>query len=583
MAKVCPSMHVAKITKRANGKIYTSFLIRRSFREDGKVKHETIANISNLPPEVIDLIKAALQGQISGDGIWEVERNIPHGHVALVLGILRDIGLDKMIASTNCREKDIILALIASRIINPCSKLAVARSLREETATNSLGMELSLSTDLKDSEIYQSLDWLLARQNRIENKLARKHLEDGTLILYDLSSSYYTGEVDGLVQYGHSRDQKKGLPQIVYGLLCNRKGVPVSIEVFDGNTADPATLSNQIEKIRKRFKLDRVVLVGDRGMITSKRIDEELRSVKGLDWISALRNDAIKKLAEAEAFDVSLFDELALAEITSPDFPGERLVVCRNPLLAEKRARSREKLLEKTEAQLQKVVDATTRAKRKLKGQDKIGIRVGRVLEKCGMGKHFTTDIKETGFSFHRNQKKIDEEAALDGIYIIRTSLDEATMSAEETVFAYKNLSMVELAFRYLKQLDLNIRPIRHRLDDRIKSHVFLCMLAFYVEWHMRERLQGVLFEDEYREEVENQRESVVAPAPRSQQAKDKETTKRTQDDWPVHSLRTLLEDMGTLCQNKVRVGPEGTGTFTARTQPTAFQAQVFKLANVQL
>ena len=364
-------MHVAKITKKANGKIYTSYLIRRSYREDGKVKHETIANISNLPPEVIDLIKAALQGQISGDGIWEVERNIPHGHVALVLGILRDIGLDKMIASTNCREKDIILALIASRIINPCSKLAVARSLREETATNSLGMELSLSTDLKDSEIYQSLDWLLARQNRIENKLARKHLEDGTLILYDLSSSYYTGEVGGLVQYGHSRDQKKGLPQIVYGLLCNRKGVPVSIEVFDGNTADPATLSNQIEKIRKRFKLDRVVLVGDRGMITSKRIDEELQSVEGLDWISALRNDAIKKLADAEAFDVSLFDELALAEITSPDFPGERLVVCRNPLLAEKRARSREKLLEKTEAQLQKVVDATTRAKRKLKGQDK--------------------------------------------------------------------------------------------------------------------------------------------------------------------------------------------------------------------
>lgn len=579
------AVHVAKIEKKYKGKVYTTHLLRRSYREDGKVKHETLGNISHLPPDLIETIRGRLSGELPPEGPWEIERNIPHGHVALVLGVLRDIGLDSIIGSKPCRERDLCIAMIVSRIINPGSKLACSRSLKPETATNSISRELDLG-DLKDNELYEALDWLYSRQNRIENKLAKMHLQNGTLLLYDLSGSYYTGEVSGIVQFGHNRDQKKGHPQIVYGLLCNKEGCPISIEVFAGNTADPNTVKNQIKKVRDRFGLTHVVMVGDRGMLTSKRIDEEMRGVEGLDWISALRNDAIKKLAEQEVFSPSLFDETDLAEVTSPDFPDERLIICRNPLLASRRAHTRAALLEKTESELQKVVTATNREKRALRGKDKIGLRVGRTLEKCGMSKHFTIDIKETSFTFERNEEKIEAEAKLDGIYIVRTSLDEKTMAAPETVLAYKNLARVERAFRSMKQIDLKVRPIYHRLDDRIKAHVFLCMLAYYLEWNIRQRIKPVLFEDEDRETVESERDSVVAPAPRSMKATAKESTKRNEDGWPVHSFQTLLTDLGTLCLNEVKVesgSPDSAGSFVVKTQPTAFQAHVLNLTGIEM
>lgn len=573
--------HVATIKRRYKDKVYVTTLLRRSYREDGKVKHETLGNLSHLPDDLIEVIRGRLAGDVSPQGPWEVRRNIPHGHVALVLGVLRDIGLDSLISSKPCRELDLCLAMIVARIVSPGSKLACTRSLNSETASHSIGFDLGLG-EVGDSELYGALDWLLKRQNRIENKIAKHHLEDGILLLYDLSGSYYTGEVGGVIQYGYSRDQKKGHPQVVYGLLCNAQGCPISIEVFSGNTSDAKTLGNQIDKVRDRFGISKVVMAGDRGMITSKRIDEEMRGVDGLDWISALRNDAVKKLVAEGGFEPSLFDEKDLGEIISEDYPGERLIVCRNPLLAARRRHTREALLEKTECALEDIAAATKRKSRALKGMGKIGIRVGRTLQKKGMGKHFVTTITDTGFTYKRNEEKIEAEAALDGIYIVRTSLGSETMKAGEVVFAYKNLSKVERGFRCMKSIDLKVRPIHHRLDDRIKAHIFMCMLAYYVEWHLRSRIKPVLFEDEDREAVECERPSVVAPAPRSAAARAKEKTKRTADDWPVHSFQTLLQDMGTLCHNEV--GVEGSEeTFMMKTKPTKFQSHVLTLAGISL
>ncbi len=385
-----------------------------------------------------------------------------------------------------------------------------------------------------------------------------------------------------MVDFGHCRDGKSGVPQIVYGLLCDAEGCPVSIEVFRGNTADPNTLASQVAKVRGRFGIQRVVFVGDRGMITSKRIDEELREVDGLDWISALRNDAIKKLAGAGAIEPSLFDEKNLAEITSPDFPGERLIVCRNPLLAAERARKRRELLEVTEEKLEQLAAATRRPKRALRGKDKIGVRLGRILGKSKMGKHFIVEIEEERFSYRRAEDKIAAEAALDGIYVIRTSVDEEQLGSEDTVRAYKDLAKVERAFRSLKTVDLKVCPIYHWLDDRIRAHVFLCMLAYYLEWHLRQKLAPVLFEDEQREEAEAQRASVVDPAPRSQAAQGKDANKRTKDGWPVHSFQTLLKDLGTLARNLVRVpGAESSELMSVTTNSTDFQRHVLELAGV--
>jgi transposase len=497
-----------------------------------------------------------------------------------VLGTLRHLGLEEVIASRPSRERDLAVAMVVSRIVSPCSKLATIRGLREETATSSLGLELGVG-DLQDREVYETMDWVLERQHRIETKLAKRHLEDGTLILYDVSSSYYTGRRSELVQWGHDRDGSKGFPQIVYGLLCNGKGCPVAIEVFPGNTVDSQTLTAQVTKIRKRFGVRRVVLVGDRGMVTSRRIDEDLRGVDGLDWITALRADSIQKLASQGAIQGSLFDERDLAEITSPDYPGERLIVCRNPFLAEDRARKREELLRSTEKRLDEIVAATRRAKRPLRGKDAIGLRVGKVINQFKVGKHFLLEITEEGFSYRRDELRIAEEKALDGIYVIRTSVDANTFSSEDTVRAYKDLSKVERAFRSIKTIDLKVRPIHHWLDDRIRCHVFLCMLAYYVEWHMRQKLAPVLFDDHEKEEAEASRESIVAPAPRSEVAQSKDLTKRTADGYPVHSFRTLLQDLGTLSKHRVRVagtlGPE----FHVFTQPTHLQQHALELLDV--
>jgi len=554
MAKRHGSIHVATTKRRYKGKVYTTHLLRRSYRQDGKVKHQTLGNLSHLPEDMIELIRRRLRGEpVGGPEQWAKARTYPHGHVAAVLGTLRSIGLEQMLGSRRCRQRDLVVAMIASRILHPGSKLANARALADQTAQSSLALELQLD-GVDTDELYQAMDWLLARQNRIENKLAKAHLQDGTLMLYDVSSSYYTGRCSDLVQYGHNRDGKKGYPQIIYGLLCSRDGCPIAIEVFPGNTGDPKTLDSQIRKLRKRFGIQRVVMVGDRGMITSRRIDDQMRDVEGLDWISALRADQLKKLAAQGTIDTSLFDEQDLAEVQSEDFPGERLILCRNPALAHQRAQTRQALLEATEAKLEQIAQATKRTRRPLRGKDKIAVRVGRVLGQSKVAKHFQYQISEDSFCYQRRQDKIDQEAALDGLYVIRTSVQSEDLSDHQAVSAYKDLAKVERAFRSMKTVDLKVRPIHHWLEDRIRAHVFICMLAYYVEWHMRQKLAPMLFDDHDREAAEAQRPSPVAPAPRSDAAKAKDATQQTADGEPVLSFQDLLAHLATLTKDRLRL-----------------------------
>ena len=585
MARRAGGVHVATTTRVYKGRVYQTHLLRRTFREDGKVKHQTLGNLSHLPPDLIETIRRRLRGEGSEESRpWQIVRSFPHGHVLAVLGTLRSVGLESILASRSSRESSLVVAMIVARILQPASKLATARSLQEETATTSLGLELGLGQDrIDEQELYGALDWLLERQTRIENKLAGKHLSEGTLVLYDVTSSYYTGHRPGLVQFGYNRDGKRGFPQIVYGLLCNAEGCPIAIEVFAGNTSDPKTLGAQVRKVQDRFGVQRVVFVGDRGMITSRRIDEELRGVDGLDWITALRADTIRLLAEQGVIERSLFDERDLAEVVSPDFPDERLIVCRNPLLAAERARKRDELLAATERALDEIVIATKRAKSPLSGQAKIGLRIGRVLNRHKVGKHFELVISDNGFSYERKKDQIAAEAELDGIYVIRTSVKAENLTSEDTVRAYKDLSTVERAFRCMKTVDLKVRPIFHWLDDRIRAHVFLCMLAYYVEWHMREKLASLLFDDHEREAAEATRTSVVQPAPRSQTARAKDRTKETADGLPVHSFRTLMADLGTLAKNRVRMGGESSSEFYELTQPTAVQQRALDLLSVSL
>jgi len=573
------SLHVATTTRRYKDKVYQTHLLRRSYREDGKVKHETVGNISHLPPDLIETIRKRLRsdGPALESAGFQILRTLPHGHVAAVLSTLRDIGLDSTIASRWSEERTLVVAMIVARVLAPCSKLATTRGLKDETATTSLGLELELELD-SERDLYEAMDWLVERQERIENKLAKKHLGDGSLILYDVSSSFYTGTHCSLAKFGHNRDGKNGYPQIVYGLLCNAEGCPVAIEVFEGNTSDPTTLKSQVEKIRGRFRIDRVILVGDRGMITSKRIKETLRGVEGLDWITALRADSIKKLVEQGSIQPSLFDDRDLMEIQSPDYPGERLVVCRNPFLAEDRTQKRQALLKSTEKKLDEIVAATKRPKRPLQGKDKIALRIGKVINHYKVGKHFILEIGEDSFSYRHDEEKIAAEAALDGLYVIRTSVAQDVFDSESTVRAYKDLSKVERAFRSLKTVDLKVRPIFHWLEDRVRAHVFLCMLAYYVEWHMRRKLEPILFDDDDKEYAESLRSSIVAPAERSPRAKRKDRTKRTEEDLPVHSFRTLLADLGTLAKNLVRSPGEPSSEFYVTTRPTDLQCRAFEL-----
>jgi transposase len=560
-------------------------LLRESYRQAGKVKKRTVANLSQWPEHLVGGLRGLLQGGVVVGKLeesFDIVRSLPHGHVEAVLGSLRKIGLEGIIGEKGCREHALSVAMIVARLMDPRSKLATARGLGEETLFSSLGEALGVESADED-ELYGAMDWLLARQERIEKRLAARHLHEGSLVLYDVTSSYFEGRTCPLARLGHPRDGKKGKLQIVFGLLCNAEGCPVAVEVFPGNTGDPSTLQSQVAKVRERFGLDRVIWVGDRGLITEARIRKDLKAVEGLDWITALRSTQIRKLVDGGALQLSLFDQQDLCEIHAPAYPGERLVVCRNPLLAAQRTRKRQELLAATEAELQKIVEATTRPRRPLRGKTKIALKVGRVINRFKVAKHFHVAIHDEGFSFERKERSITREAAIDGIYVIRTSLPAEALSAPGVVQAYKQLSVVERAFRSYKSIDLKVRPIHHRLEARVRAHVFLCMLAYYVEWHMRRDLAPLLFDDEDPQGAEAQRSSVVAPAQRSPSALAKARKKRTADHFPVHSFQTLLQDLATICRNRVQPRLPGAPTFDKLTIATPLQERAFELLHVRL
>lgn len=577
MARRGGAVHVATTTRIYGGRVYKSHLLRRTFREGSKVRHETVGNLSHLPDPVIELIRKALRGEIlvAAGEMFAIERSLPHGHVAAVLGTLRKLGLDRMLGSP-CRELDLTVAMIVARVLDPRSKLATARGLDE---TSSLGQVLSLGKADED-ELYAAMDWLAGRQARVEARLAKAHLSGGALVLYDLTSVYFEGRSCPLAHMGYSRDGRSDRPQIELGLMTDAEGRPVAVEVFAGNMGDPTTLRVQVEKLQGRFGLQRVILVGDRGMITEARIREELQP-HGLAWITSLRAPAIRKLVESGSLQMSLFDQRDLGEITAPAYPDERLIVCRNPLLAEERARKRQELLAATESELAAIVAATQRERAPLRGKDKIGVRVGKVLQRFKVGKHFRTEIGEQSFRYARDEQLIAAEAALDGIYVLRTNVPKHELDTEPTVEAYKSLSLVERAFRSFKTVDLKVRPIHHHLETRVRAHVFLCMLAYYVEWHMRERLAPLLFDDEDPAAGKRRRSSVIAPAQRSVSAEDKASHKTTADGLPVHSFRTLLAALGTLCLNRVLPKVDNPVPFDQYTLPTPLQRRALDLLQV--
>ncbi len=559
-------------------------LLRESYREDGKVKNRTLANLSHWPRHKVEALKAVLRGAsinaVPLSEAFDVVRSLPQGNVAATLGTLRRLDLDTILASRRSRQRDLCIAMIVARLLFPRSKLALARALDEQTASSSLAEVLGFS-NVDEDDLYEAMDWLLARQGRIEIALAKRHLADGTLVLYDVSSTYFEGRRCPLARIGHSRDGRFDRPQIVFGLLTDAQGCPVATEVFDGNTGDPSTVLSQVTKLRERFSLERVVLVGDRGMITSARIEQDLKGAPGLEWITALRGPAIRKLVDTGVLDVSLFDERDLAEISSPDYPGERLIVCRNPLLASERKRKREELLRATEEELDRIAAATQRSRNPLRGKDRIGLRVGRVLGRFKVGKHFKLTISEERFSYQRNSTTIAEEAALDGIYVIRTSVSTQTLSPEDTVLSYKCLAQVERAFRSIKTVDLKLRPIHHHLADRVRAHVLICMLAYYVEWHMRRALAPMLFDDDDKAAAARQRPSPVAKAQRSTRAEGKARTKLTTEGAPVHSFQTLLADLATVVKNRLQPKDGSGAAFDMITTPTRLQQRAFDLLGV--
>jgi hypothetical protein len=572
-------MYVVRVPNRGSP---PAILLRESYREAGKVKNRTLANLSSWPEAKVDALARVLKGApppAAGlDGAFEITRSLPHGHVAAVLGTARRPGLDELIDPVPSRQRDLVTAMAVAQVIAPDSQLAIARGLREETAATSLGEALQLGSCDED-DLYEAMDYLAARQEQIQDALAARHLAGGTLVLYDVSSAAFEGRTCPLGAIGHPKDGVRGRLQIVYGLLTSKDGVPVAIEVFKGNTGDPATVAAQVTRVKDRFGISRVVLVGDRGMLTAARLREDLRPAK-LDWITALRGPQVKKLARDGDLQLSLFDVQDLAEITSPDFPGERLIACMNPFLEAERARKRESLLAATEADLAKIAAACTRARRPLRGQDKIAVRADRVLNRRKVAKHFITDIGEDHFSYHRNQDSITAEAALDGIYVLRTSVTPTDLEPGEVVSSYKALAQVERAFRAFNT-DLDIRPIRHHTEDRVRAHVFLRMLSYYITWHMHARLAPVLFTDDDKPAASAARPSPVAPAARSPRALAKAATKQTPGDLPVHSFATLLTDLGTICLNTIAPADPALPGFRLVTTPTALQRQAFDLLGV--
>ena len=575
------AMYIEKVPNRNSP---PAVLLRESYREGEQVKKRTLANLSKLPDDIIDNLKLALKGATLSmtEGIpahFEVIRSLPHGHVMAILETIKKLGLDKIISEKSSRIRNVVVAMIVARIINPKSKLATARGFNSETCSQSLGQLLDLEKADED-ELYNALDWLLEKQDKIEKHLALKHLESGTLVLYDVTSTYLEGNGCELGKYGDNRDKKKGKTQIVFGLLCSAKGCPIAVEVFEGNTSDGATLSGQIEKVRKGWGIENVVWVSDRGILTNSKINELVKPIEGLDYITGLTKPQIRKLAEVEVIQLGLFDQVNLVEFESEDYPDERLIACRNPFIAQKNQLQREALLEAVEKELDLIVQATQREKRALKGQDKIALRVGKILNQFKVNKYYNLEITEEGFSYQRKRELIAQETALDGVYVLRTSLESTLMDAATTVKAYKSLSQVEEAFRCYKSIDLKVRPIYHYKGDRVKAHIFLCMLAYYVEWHLKQSLAPLLFEDE---EIDDSSLNVIK-ASRSESAQSKERKKRNQENLPVHSFRTLLEDLGTICLNTVECTiREGSYRFSKITRPTQLQQKALDLLGVSL
>jgi hypothetical protein len=574
-------VHVAKIKRTHKGNEYFTYLLRRTCREGGKVKHETLGNISHLGPELIDIVQRSYKGEVfvpAGESV-EIARSLPHGHIAAIVGAMRKLGLDRLLSKKRSRDQDLALAMIVLRILNPGSKLATSRGMADQTVLTTLTDILNVESP-HVNELYRALDWLGSRQESIEDELAKRHFSEGSLVLYDVTSVYFEGCKCPPARRGYNLDKKKGKLQVVVGLLCNQKGCPAAVEVFVGNTGDPTTLASQIEKVRTRFGLNKVIIVGDRGMITETRLTKDIRIHDGLDWITCLRAPTIKALAKSGELQLSLFDERDLAEITHPDFPGERLIACRNPYLAAQRARTREELLQATEEKLAAVTNATTRPKRRLKGKDKIALRVGKILDKFKVTKHFVIDIMEDSFTYRRNAEGIREESALDGIYILRTSVVADILSSEDTVRAYKGLSSAKRAFRSLKTADLQIRPVYHYKSDRVQGHVLLGMLAYYVEWRMRQVLAPILFDDDDPKGAQKARTSVIAPAARSEAARRKLAARKTEDGLPVHSFKTLMDDLATVTRNTVRFPGVEQPVYIYAT-PTPVQRRAFDLLGV--
>jgi transposase len=568
-------MYIATVPNRNSP---PAILLREGWREGNKTRQRTLANLSDWPAEKIETFRRLLRDEtlVSPQDLLATEKSLPHGHVQAILEMIARLKLDQVISSQPCRERDLVVAMIVERLIDPCSKLATTRQWHSTTLAEELGVG-----DASEDDLYAAMDWLLERQERIEKKLAARHLDQGGIVLYDVSSSFYEGRTCRLAQFGHNRDGKNGLPIIVYGVMTDGRGRPVAVSVYAGNTGDATTVGDQIEKLREKFALERVVLVGDRGMLTQPQIDK-LKQHSGMGWITALTSTAIRGLVDQGALQLSLLEEKNLAEITAPEYPGERLMVCHNPVLEERRQRKREQLLQVTEKSLEKISREVARRKKKPFTAAQIGVKVGKVLGRYKMGKHFECIIGEGSFTWSRRTESIAQEQMLDGIYVLRTSEPAERLSTEETVRSYKSLAEVERAFRCLKGIDLLVRPIRHRTENRVPAHIFLCVLAYYVEWHLRQAWAPLLFEDEERLEQRKQRDPVL-PAQPSASAQRKKHSHQTADGLPVHGFADLLKELASRARVTYALKAQKTEektklTFQQVPEPTPVQARAYEL-----
>ncbi len=578
-------MYIERVPNRNSP---AAVLLRESWRENGKTKKRTVGNLSGLSDETIEALRSALRGEVvpAALAITEPQKNLEitnvrqHGHVAAIVAMIRRTGLLQAIDRKPSRERDIVVAMIADRLLHGDSKLATARHCQTETAATTLGQLLSLE-DLDEHECYQAMDWLLERQETIQKKLAKKHLADGDPVLFDLSSSYFEGHTCPLAKHGYSRDKRGDLPQVNYGMYCNAQGVPFGVEVLAGNENDHVAFPKAVQRIRTDFGCNSAIFIGDRGMISGKAIDDCLRGEEGAQWITALNSGSIAKLRRQGSIQLSLFDERDLVSITDPDYPDERLIICRNPLLADERARKREVLLTATEKLLAKVKAKVDRKRNPLRGKSEIGVEVGKVVNSKKVAKHFCLEIEEDRFEVSRNQKKIDAESSLDGLYIIRSNVCASRMSDEQVVGHYKNLASVERAFRSLKSIDLRVRPIHHRLADRVRSHIFLCLLAYYIEYQLRQLLAPLMFTDEDKLSAES-RDSIVSPAPRSESAKRKDTTRRNEADVPLSSFRDILGSLSAITRSAIIIAGHPKGRFTATSRPTPYQQEIIRHLGIE-